>query len=261
MFEESGPFTATSPSPPPGANPLVVQKVVTKMPQDRALRVHGHAGLDGLTRPGGQTQTLIGGVIRGSGTNECRAGLIGRTVVLVCGVRGGQGHIDSNWVVREVVARIEPDCIYQEVSILRGYLKYRDSSLGENSTVANDQDSKDRVHKSTPCLAVGDLRGEQPGEHTAIGQADCARRGGGNNRDLRTACVVEVHPVHRNRHGDVSVMTVGAPVKARQNTIWKEVAAGRVRRLWPSSQDNNAILGGEGSDAKQQRASQQEQHP
>src|SRR6266436_3449736 len=33
MFEESGPFTATSPSPPPGANPLVVQKVVTKMPQ------------------------------------------------------------------------------------------------------------------------------------------------------------------------------------------------------------------------------------
>jgi len=63
---------------------------------------------------------------------------------------GGQGHIDSNWVVREVVARIEPDRIYQEVAILRGYLKYRDCPLGENSTVANDQDSKDWVRGGAP---------------------------------------------------------------------------------------------------------------
>src|SRR5438105_78173 len=32
-FDGSGAFTATSPSPPPGASPLVVQKVVTNMPQ------------------------------------------------------------------------------------------------------------------------------------------------------------------------------------------------------------------------------------
>src|SRR5437660_10450924 len=32
-FEGSGLFTATSPSPPPGANPLAVQNGVTNMPQ------------------------------------------------------------------------------------------------------------------------------------------------------------------------------------------------------------------------------------
>src|SRR6266481_4817142 len=32
-FEESGAFTATSPSPPPGANPLAVQNGVTNRPQ------------------------------------------------------------------------------------------------------------------------------------------------------------------------------------------------------------------------------------
>src|SRR5882757_8282613 len=33
LFNGFAAFTATSPSPPPGANPLVVQKVVTKMQQ------------------------------------------------------------------------------------------------------------------------------------------------------------------------------------------------------------------------------------
>src|SRR5204862_2271623 len=106
----------------------------------------------------------------------------------------------------------------QDAVMLHGNLKYRDIPLGENSTFANDQDSKYWVRGGAPCLAVGDLGGEQPAKHTAIGQADCPRRGGGNNRDLRTAGVVEVR---RDRRGDVSVMTVGAPVKARQNTIWK----------------------------------------
>src|SRR2546421_9781200 len=32
-FEGAGLFTATSPSPPPGANPLGVQKLLTNMPQ------------------------------------------------------------------------------------------------------------------------------------------------------------------------------------------------------------------------------------
>src|SRR5258708_32331585 len=100
--------------------------------------------------------------------------------------------------------------------------------MGETAVSANDQDTKGRIPGGASCLAVGDLGGEKPGEHTAIGQADCPRRGGGSNWGLRTAGVVEVR---RDRRGDVSVMTVGTPVKAPQNTTWKWGAPGQFRRL------------------------------
>src|SRR4029077_16755710 len=65
---------------------------------DGALRVHSHAGLDGLACPGGQTQTLIGCVIRGSRTDERRYRLTIGAVVLTGGIGGDyrHSHIDSN---------------------------------------------------------------------------------------------------------------------------------------------------------------------
>src|ERR1700688_448353 len=55
---------------------------------DIALRIHRHAGLDRLSCPRGQTETLIGRVICSPRTNVCRHRLTGRAVVLAGRVGG-----------------------------------------------------------------------------------------------------------------------------------------------------------------------------
>jgi hypothetical protein len=95
---------------------------------DAALRVHSHAGLDCLSCSCGQTQTLIGGVLRGSRANVRCDRLTIRAVVLTGGIGGGNCHsyIDSDRVIGNSGGRVVPNIIPQKVSVGRGYDKYRD---------------------------------------------------------------------------------------------------------------------------------------
>src|SRR5260370_22783619 len=94
---------------------------------DCALRVHSHAGLDGLPCSRGQTETFVGIVIRGSRTDVCRDSLTIRAVVLTGRVGRWSSHsyIDSDGVIGNS-GRVELDSIPQKVSVGRGYDKHRD---------------------------------------------------------------------------------------------------------------------------------------
>ena len=107
-----------------------------------ALRVHSHAGLDGLARPRRQTQTLIGGVIRRPRTNVRHHRLTVRAVVLAGWIAGGSSHshIDSNREIGNSGRRAQPDSIPQKVPVGRGYGKYRDSRWGIDCAVAYEQE-------------------------------------------------------------------------------------------------------------------------
>src|SRR5258708_27861949 len=107
---------------------------------DCPLRVHSHAGLDRLSCPGGQTETLIGIVLRGSRTNACRDSLTIRAVVLAgrVGWRSSHSHIDSDRVIGNAGRRVEPGGVPQKVPVGRGYNKYRDRRWGGDGTVTSE---------------------------------------------------------------------------------------------------------------------------
>src|SRR5260370_7820825 len=106
---------------------------------DCALRVHSHAGLDGLPCSRGQTETFVGIVIRGSRTDVCRDSLTIRAVVLTGRVGRWRTHsyIDSDGAIGNS-GRVELDSIPHNVSL---------APLSNTHPAASRSDSSPLTHK------------------------------------------------------------------------------------------------------------------
>src|SRR5260370_7413236 len=87
------------------------------------LRVHSHAGLDGLSCPRGQTETFVGIVIRGSRTNIRRDSLTVRAVVLTgrVGGRNGHSHMDSYREIENPARSVKPYSLPPKVPVAHLY--------------------------------------------------------------------------------------------------------------------------------------------
>src|SRR5205814_10108937 len=130
---------------------------------NRALRVNRHAGFDRLSCARGQTQTLVGSVLRGSRTHVGSDRLAGGTVVLTGRIagRGSDGHVDANRVIGNSSGRIEADGVLKKIAVDCGYDKYRDRRWGSDGAVPHQQQ-----RKASLGLAVRGYLSEQrsPGE-------------------------------------------------------------------------------------------------
>src|SRR5207248_407388 len=184
-------------------------------------------------------------------SNEGWDGMTIRAVVLTGWIarNSRHSHVDSNLEIGDSGRRVEPDGLPQKVPIRRGYGKYRDSRGGGDCSVTYEQQA-DASRSLTVCGYLGEQR--SPRKIPGIGQADlparCRRKVG---RQSPTIGIEDEVP--RNRHGNIRAR-VGGRGPCCRNASWVHGAAGRVRRLWPGSENVNAVLGGERSYAKRQCA-------